>query len=289
MHGLQSFETVWEVTLKQPHTIKMVRTAGFVRDTFEIIVDDQLLLSVKVGGFKLRGSQVIYIDEEPVEVQWKWGAMSGSPERVALLHNEEPLAIYPGGTGITLETGAGTLGQFVQEADASGVSLRLIAAHAQAEKKLRGSTSWFYWIAGLSLLNSVLMWIGGGLNFLVGLAVTQLVDGIVYGVAGELGLNGNLLVILIALVIDLVIAGIFAAFGWLAMRRHRWSLILGMVLYGLDGILFLIFGGLPSFAFHIFALASLFGGFKAMQQLDNLEMNMAQQQGHNTPEGGGDL
>jgi hypothetical protein len=40
----------------------------------------------------------------------------------------------------------------------------------------RRGTNWFYWVAGLSLLNSLLMHVGAQIHFLVGLGVSLLAD-----------------------------------------------------------------------------------------------------------------
>ena len=44
--------------------------------------------------------------------------------------------------------------------------------------QLRSGANWFYWIAGLSVVNSLIFAFGGKVSFIAGLGLTQIVDGI---------------------------------------------------------------------------------------------------------------
>src|ERR1044071_6443875 len=63
------------------------------------------------------------------------------------------------------------LGLNVPAAPAPVAAVR--AADAVLEKQLKGGGSWFYWIAGLSLVNSVLALSGSETRFILGLGITQ--------------------------------------------------------------------------------------------------------------------
>jgi hypothetical protein len=133
--------------------------------------------------------------------------------------------------------------------------------------------NWFFWIAVLSLVNSGLILGGSEWNFVVGLGVTQLVDGVFSAIAAELG-NGALV---FAGVVDLVVAGLFVLFGILARKPLHWAFITGMVLYALDGMLFLLIGDWLSIAFHAFVLFGMFQGLKASQGLQQVDGQAAPQ------------
>jgi len=120
--------------------------------------------------------------------------------------------------------------------------------------RMRSGGSWFFWIAGLSLINSISAFSGGGWGFIVGLGVTHLVD----GVAGRRP---------VALGINIVIAIFFILLGVFANRGQLWAFILGMVLYALDGLLYLKVEAWLATAFHVFVLFGLFNGFRAARQL----------------------
>jgi hypothetical protein len=122
--------------------------------------------------------------------------------------------------------------------------------------------NWFYWIAGLSLISSLVLLFGGSLNFLIGLGITQLIDGISIAFAQRVTPNTGAIIRAAAVTLNIAIAGVFVLFGYLA-RRRRWSFIVGMIIYTLDGLIFLIVPDFFSIGFHLLALFGLYNGFKA--------------------------
>jgi hypothetical protein len=127
-----------------------------------------------------------------------------------------------------------------------------------AGARVRAGARWFYWIAGLSLLNSVLVIAGASLHFVVGLGVTTVVDAL----AKNLGSAGTLL----DLAINGTVAGIFFLFGSFAGKSQKWAFIVGMVLYGLDGLLLLAFKDVLSVGFHAYALYGISRGLSAVDR-----------------------
>ncbi len=154
----------------------------------------------------------------------------------------------------------------LSQAETASVQQKLLL-----ENQIKNGVNWFFWIAGLSLINSVIYSAGGTLSFVVGLAATQFVDGIMTAIANEIG--GGIIVRGIGLVVNAGIAGIFAGAGVLGRKKHRWAVIVGMVLYVLDGLVFLAFGDFLPAAFHAFALFGLWRGQKAIGDLKALESN----------------
>ncbi|NLT51110.1 MAG: hypothetical protein GXX85_09360 [Ignavibacteria bacterium] len=75
---------------------------------------------------------------------------------------------------------------------------------------------------------------------------------------------------------NLFISGIAALFGYFARKMQAWSFITGMVLYGLDGLIYLAIGDLFPVAFHAFALWGIFRGYKAMKELEDINRRMAE-------------
>lgn len=47
-------------------------------------------------------------------------------------------------------------------------------------KAIKGGANWFYWIAGLSIINTLIIFFNGDVNFIVGLGLTQIIDAIFY-------------------------------------------------------------------------------------------------------------
>lgn len=136
--------------------------------------------------------------------------------------------------------------------------------HYDLLNRTKGGASWFYWIAGLSLVNSLIFLFGGNWSFFAGLGVTQVIDAIVdqFTRGGEFSA-----VKIIAFIIELVIAGVFVLCGLWANKFQTSAFVLGMILYLLDGILLLVIGAYLPAAFHVFALFMIFRGLSAARQI----------------------
>jgi len=126
--------------------------------------------------------------------------------------------------------------------------------------QMRSCSSWFYWVAALSLVNSIVAFTGGGWRFLFGLGITQVFDGFGAGLAG----SGKL----IALLLDLLAAGVLVLFGVFGGKRHTWAFIVGLVLLLLDGGILLLAQDWIGVAFHAYVLFRLFQGMQACRQLN---------------------
>jgi hypothetical protein len=143
----------------------------------------------------------------------------------------------------------------------------LLEAKMRLEARARNGSGWFYWIAGLSLLNSLAVVFGVGWTFLFGMAFTQVVDGISMGIQQSAGLQGVNLVSILALGLNVMAALVVGAFGYFARKGNQTVYIVGMVLYALDAIVSLIFQDWLGFLFHLLALAGLWSGLAAMRKL----------------------
>jgi hypothetical protein len=144
--------------------------------------------------------------------------------------------------------------------------------HAALSQRARSGANWFYWIAALSLITSILGLSGSGWRFFLSLGSTQIIDGLASGIAEELGNAAKV----IAFVVDLFITGIFAGLAWLAGKKHHWAYLVGMALFGLDGLLLFFFQDWISAIFHAVVIYWIFRGFQAAQQLTALERETPQ-------------
>jgi len=132
----------------------------------------------------------------------------------------------------------------------------------ELEKRVKSGGSWYYWVAALSLVNSVVAFSGGGGGFVIGLSVTQVMDAMLAESGGSAKAIG--------LVLGVLAAGVFALFGVFACKRHVWAFIVGMLLYGLDTILTVMAEQWLGLAFHGWVLFSLFIGTRAAMQANAL-------------------
>ena len=136
----------------------------------------------------------------------------------------------------------------------------------ELEGQLRSGANWFYWIAGLSAINSFIYMGGSDVSFLAGLGFTQLAEALVD--AGiESGLPSGLRIV--AVVLNFIVVAMFGLFGYYANKRFSTAFITGIVLYLLDGLLLLLLGVLFSAGFHAFALFFIVRGFLACRTLNS--------------------
>ncbi len=138
----------------------------------------------------------------------------------------------------------------------------VIEQKLRLQSKMRNGAGWLMAVAIFSVINSVLVISNANLHFIVGLGVTQIADGIGKG-TGSAGTAAGVIV-------SLFMAGIFALFWKFARQGQQWAFITGMVIYALDGLIFLGLGVFLDFAFHLYALYCIFLGLKALTQLTNL-------------------
>ncbi|HYG09312.1 MAG TPA: hypothetical protein VD835_05015 [Pyrinomonadaceae bacterium] len=143
-------------------------------------------------------------------------------------------------------------------------------ADGYRQQALSGA-NWFFWIAGFSVINSIVLLAKGEWNFLIGLGVTQLIDGVAFAAAEELGGAATVL----ALFLDAMVAGFFVVMGLMARRGFAWAFVLGMVAYTLDGLLFLYVQAWANVAFHAFALFFIYRGFAANNAFVKLQAEAA--------------
>ena len=142
-------------------------------------------------------------------------------------------------------------------------------AIAEITQRMKRGANNFYWIAALSVINSILSLTGSSTYFVIGLAVTLIVDGLTAGVSQSLS-DTSVIVKVIGLALSILVSGVFALFGYFAAKGKRWAFLVGMLLYGLDGLIMLAFADWIGVLFHAFFLWGLFGGFRALGELQKI-------------------
>lgn len=114
-------------------------------------------------------------------------------------------------------------------------------------RRVRVGASWFFVIAVFSLINTFMIRSHGAF-FLVGLGVNLMVPSIAASV---------------------VVAGVFALFGVFARMGHSWSFIVGLILYTLDALIFLVAQDWLPLAFHAYVIFRLAAGLGACIKLNS--------------------
>jgi hypothetical protein len=131
-------------------------------------------------------------------------------------------------------------------------------ARFQLEQRVKASANWFYLIAALSIINSIISLAGGTWTFAVGLAITQVLDVIVG--------TGITSLRLVGVGLHLWLLAGFIALGHTARSRVG-AFTIGIAVYGFDAVLCLPFQMWVSFGFHLFALFFIFAGRGALGRL----------------------
>lgn len=109
---------------------------------------------------------------------------------------------------------------------------------------IRSAARWFWWIAGLSLVNAVMFFSGSDTSFVVGLAMTTVASVVFKSVP------------LVAWVLVAVTVGFYFAMGHFAQQRRLWAFYLGLAVYAVDALICLAVQDWMSAGFH--ALAGYF-------------------------------
>jgi hypothetical protein len=136
----------------------------------------------------------------------------------------------------------------------------------------KNGAAWFYWVAGLSAINTAIALAGNDWGFALGLGVTTIANAIaLQGVPPE----HRSTAIGVAVVFNVIVLGCVVLCGWLAQKRFLVPFALGMFLYLLDGLLYLLLGNVMSILLHGFALFCMWNGFSAYRQLNALERQLA--------------
>ncbi len=124
--------------------------------------------------------------------------------------------------------------------------------------RMRRGAGWFFTIALLSGVNSVLQIFNAQIRFIFGLGITQVVDGMARG----MGQGGT---VVIAVVDGLFIVMLMAKAG------SQGAFLGGMVAYALDGVLLLLFSMWLDAAVHAYALWMIWQGYAASRELAHMQ------------------
>jgi len=149
----------------------------------------------------------------------------------------------------------------------SPVNQAMVEQKMKLESRMRSGAGWLLAVALFLVVNSALGFFDAQMHFIVGLGVTQIADGIgkVGGTAGSIA----------GFVVSLIAAGVFAGFWKFARAGQQWAFLVGMILYALDGLIFLGFGLWLDFGFHIFALYCMYKGLSALNAVNRLNQQVS--------------
>ncbi len=123
-----------------------------------------------------------------------------------------------------------------------------------------GGASWFLWIGILSTLNLIALIIHQNLQFIAGLGINYFILGMMDGIRRATGVN----LILLGYALTFIVSGLFI-FIWKKSKQENKAIYLtGLIIYGLDTIIFVFTKEWFSLGFHVFALLMLGNGYNAL-------------------------
>ena len=120
---------------------------------------------------------------------------------------------------------------------------------------VRSAARWFWWIAGLSAVNSVLFHAGSDVNFVVGLGMATIASMMFAKVLP------------LAIVVTAGIVGFYVLMGWLAQQGRLWAFYLGLALYLVDAAIYVVFQDWMSVGFHALAAYFIIQGIRRVHAL----------------------
>jgi hypothetical protein len=144
-------------------------------------------------------------------------------------------------------------------------------AGAEVAMAIRRSANWFYWIAGLSVINMVMMASGSGYSMILGSGISQISQ----AMAQAFWASGATVQALALYGFTVLFALLFLFFGWRANKFAIWAFIAGMVVYALDGVVFIVAADYIGIAFHGFVLYMLYRGLGILLRLKNAQKSPA--------------
>lgn len=123
-------------------------------------------------------------------------------------------------------------------------------------QQIHRGANWFYWMVGLSLVNAVLVTAKADLHFILGLAYSDFASALLTYA------EGSQLTVIFGAVALLFIILLFLFIGKKSHQPSKGFYLAGIILYGIDGLIYLAFEDYLSAIFHIYVIYNLWMGYK---------------------------
>ncbi|MFZ1702014.1 MAG: hypothetical protein WBO10_11560 [Pyrinomonadaceae bacterium] len=146
--------------------------------------------------------------------------------------------------------------------------------------RIARGANWFYWIAGLSLINSAAFLVGANFHFLAGLGITEIADAVIEASIQE---GAPSAIKAVSVIFDLIVVVGFALTGYFSNKYFQTVFIAGIVIYIFDGLIVLLLGDYLMAGFHAFALYGLIRGFIALREFKRTSAVVAVAQAEHLP------
>lgn len=242
------------------HDKKATDPVGYDKDRAAEVLTEALINEVKLQ--QQFGYYSFYRDKARFLFTWKGAFIMTEKNvfpvknilnRLDLMSAQKAIAVMPAQP----EPAAGGTGRESGKNEELGAGLR-------SEEQFKSGASWFYWIAALSLINSLAMKFGSSWNFIIGLGSTQVIDSI--ALSAQV-ISPDIVFQALILMLDLGFAALFVIFGLAAQKRSLDGFEAGMFFYAIDSLMFLLVFDILGILFHGIALFFLYRGWKGLKRL----------------------
>ncbi|HEY7797336.1 MAG TPA: hypothetical protein VIA80_01120 [Hyphomonadaceae bacterium] len=125
-------------------------------------------------------------------------------------------------------------------------------AETPSDPVVVSAARWFWWIAGLSLVNTVLFYMKSDTSFVIGLGLTT-VASVFFQMT-------------VALVFIVATLAFYAYIGYVAQRGVAWAFYIGLAVYVFDALIFVYFEDWMSVAFHGLAIFFIMKGVMQLRE-----------------------
>jgi hypothetical protein len=103
-----------------------------------------------------------------------------------------------------------------------------------------------------------------GTYFILGLGLSQFIDGIMIELTGEVNY-----------IMSLLPSALLILIGFFAAKCQRWAFVVGAIVYVLDALIYVFASEWLAFGFHLFVLYKLWIGFKTISEYEQLKTKLA--------------
>jgi hypothetical protein len=141
----------------------------------------------------------------------------------------------------------------------------LITRRERLARRARHGACWFYGVAALSLVDSLVALVAPTGSFGLGLGISQVFDALAAGYAD--GVANAWAMRALGLAPSVAAVAIYALYGWLASHPRTGAFVCGLVFYVLDGLLLVAAGDVLGAGVHLVVLVLIGRGLKASVDL----------------------
>jgi len=152
--------------------------------------------------------------------------------------------------------------QILKTAKKQNIEQEVIEKHKE-KSQIRNAANWFIIIAGLSVINSIVLTFELNFHMLFGLGMTQYLDGVIYGITGQFNIYN--------IIMSVIVSSFFLIFWFNAKKGKKWAFIVGIIVYSLDMLIFLLVKDWLSIGLHVIVLIGLGAGL--MKLIENDKIN----------------